>query len=306
MNILIAGASGFIGRELTNVLSKKHQISVLGREMNRLKKYFPETVKKFTWENLSNHDAKQFDIIINLSGYNLGAKRWTKNVKKELIESRTLTNKKLIDWLLKYEAFPHYFCANAVGIYGAYDSNPISFDDDSAIYNEEKTNDFFKKIGLVWQQSLQPAIDKGIKVTTLRFGVVLKKGEGMLKKLELPFSLGLGSIFGSGQQMISWIHYMDLINAVSFLLENLSITGAINITSPHPVSQKKFATDFSAVLKRPLFLTIPAFFIKMVLGEMGDYLILKGQSVIPKKLLQLNFTFKYPTLASALKEEYQN
>lgn len=305
MNILIAGASGFIGRELIKVLSKTHRVSVLGRKMNRLEQCFPDTLDKLTWENLNSRDAKQFEIIINLSGSNIGAKRWNQAIKQELIESRTLTNKKLIDWLIKQEAYPHYFCANAVGIYGAHDKNTSSFDENSPINDTNATNDFLIKISLAWQQSLQPAIDRGIKVTTLRFGVVLRKGEGMLKKLEMPFSLGLGSIFGNGQQIISWIHYTDLVSAMVFLLEHLDVTGAINITSPNPISQKDFATDFAAVLKRPLFLRMPAFFVKALFGEMGDYLILKGQSVIPKRLLELNFKFQYPTLTAALKQEYQ-
>lgn len=305
MNILIAGASGFIGRELTKVLSETHHVTVLGREMNRLEQCFPNTINKLTWKNLHSHDAKQFDIIINLSGSNIGAKRWSQPVKKELIESRTLTNKMLIDWLIKKEAYPHYFCANAVGIYGAYDKSTPSFDENSPINEDNTTNDFLIKIGLAWQQSLQPALDRGINVTTLRFGVVLKKGEGMLKKLEIPFSLGLGCIFGDGQQIISWIHYEDLVGAMIFLLEHPEISGAINITSPNPISQKDFATDFAAVLKRPHFLRMPAFFVKALFGEMGDYLILKGQSVIPKRLLESNFKFKYPILISALKQEYQ-
>lgn len=305
MNILIAGASGFIGKELTKALSNSHPVSVLGREMHRLEQCFPQTINKLTWDNLDSHDAKQFDIIINLSGSNIGAKRWTPSIKKELIESRTLTNKRLIDWLIKQEAHPHFYCANAIGIYGAYDKNTVSFDESSPISDANSENDFLKKIGLAWQQSLQPAIDSGIKVTTLRFGIVLKKGEGMLKKLELPFSLGLGSIFGNGQQMISWIHHSDLVNAIIFLLEHPEITDAINITSPNPVSQKDFAVDFAGVLKRPIFLKTPAFVINTLFGEMGNYLILKGQSVIPKRLMELGFKFQYPTLTSALLQEYQ-
>lgn len=305
MNILIAGASGFIGRELTKVLSDTHHVSVLGRTIDRLEQCFPDAHKKITWENLDSHDAKQFDIIINLSGSNIGEKRWTQAVKQELIESRTLTNKKLIDWLIKQEAYPHYYCANAIGIYGAHDKFTSSFDENSIIDETHASNDFLKRISLDWQQSLQPAIDRGIKVTTLRFGVVLKKGEGMLKKLEIPFSLGLGSIFGHGQQIISWIHYKDLVNAIIFLLEHLNLTGAINITSPHPVSQKEFAEVFAAALKRPLFLRMPAFFVKALFGEMGEYLILKGQNVVPKRLLELNFKFQYPTLTEALEQEYK-
>lgn len=305
MNILIAGASGFIGKQLTDFLSKTHQVSVLGRDMGRLNQCFPDTTtNKLTWDNLNKHNAKQFDTIINLSGANIAAKRWTKAIKQELIASRITTNNKLINWLIMQEAYPHYYCANAIGIYGTHDKT-LSFDENSPINDDDHPNDFLKQISLAWQKSLKPAIDRGIKVTTLRFGIVLKKGEGMLKKLELPFSLGLGGIFGDGQQIISWIHYTDLVNVINFLLEHRDITGAINITSPNPVPQKDFAIVFAAVLNRPLFLKIPAFFVKILLGEMGDSLILKGQRVIPKRLLELNFNFTYPTLKQALEQEFK-
>lgn len=304
MKILIAGASGFIGRALTQALIKDHQLAVVGRSMKRLEAHFDQTIEKITWENLTHHDATSFDVIINLSGSNIGAKRWTDSVKKELIESRTFTNKLLIDWLLKQNANPHYFCANAVGMYGAYDANEKKFTEDDTADTDRNT-DFLRQICLAWEQSLKPAIDHGIKVTTLRFGVVLKKGEGMLKKLELSFYLGLGSVLGTGQQMISWIHYLDLVNALKFLLTRLDVTGAINITSPHPVSQKEFAIQFAEVLRRPLFLKMPPFLIKTLFGEMGEYLLLKGQSVSPKRLTELGFTFTYPDLVMALKEEYQ-
>ncbi|MCA0402374.1 MAG: TIGR01777 family oxidoreductase [Proteobacteria bacterium] len=303
MNILIAGASGFIGSELTKTLSKKYQITVLGRSIKRLEKIFPSNINKVSWENLTSHDAKYYDLIINLSGSNIGAKRWNEAVKKELIESRTLTNKKLTEWLIKWQARPRYFCANAIGIYGAEEISTKDFDEDSPLYNETVT-DFLKHIGLMWQESLKEAEDYGIPVTTLRFGVVLKKGEGMLKKLELPFRLGLGSILGAGQQTISWVYYQDLIEAIIFLIEHKEIIGPLNITAPQAISQKEFAKQYAKVLNRPLFLTMPANIIKLLFGEMGEELLLKGQKVVPKRLIQLGFQFKYPSLESALTEEY--
>ncbi len=305
MNILIAGGSGFIGKALISALQQQHTLTVLGREKNRLEQCFPnQSIHKITWDKLHDQDAKQFEVIINLSGANIGAKRWTNAVKKELIESRTLTNTQLIEWLIKQEASPRYFCANAVGIYGAEYVNNDVFDEDSQI-TVSPTNDFLKQIGLAWEQSLRPAVDKGIHVTTLRFGVVLKKGEGMLKKLELPFRLGLGTILGSGQQVISWVHYKDLVNAVLFLLERPDLTGPINITSPNPVSQKEFAIEFARVLKRPLFLKLPAPVVKILFGEMGEYLLLKGQKVRPKRLTESGFKFSYPYLDAALMQEYK-
>lgn len=303
MKILIAGASGFIGKAITQALSTTHQVHVLGRDMNHLQQVFGADIAKITWDTLSQQDAKSFDIVINLSGSNIGAKRWTQPIKQTLITSRTLTNKQLIDWLLQSNARPHYYCANAIGIYGAHAQDTIPFTESSPIL-PDATHDFAKQICLDWEQSLQPAIDSGIAVTTLRFGVVLRKGEGMLKKLELPFSFGMGSVFGSGQQIISWVHYQDVVNVFLFLLSQPHITGAINVTSPNPVTQQQFAKDFAAALHRPLLFTMPAFVVTTLFGEMGDELILKGQRVMPQRLTDLGYQFSYPTLNEALKHEY--
>src|SRR3989338_2927922 len=292
MNILIAGASGFIGRELVNKLGQNNNITVLGRSMSKLEQAFPGSLDKLTWENLSTRNATAFDLIINLSGSNIGAGRWRPSVKKELIESRTLTNRDLVSWLLKYMAKPRFFCANTVGIYGAQERSTDFFDEDTII--PSSSDDFLQQIGTAWEQSLQTAIDASIPVTILRFGVVLKKGEGMLKKLELPFRLGAGSVLGSGLQTLSWIHYQDLVNALNFLIEHPEITGPVNITAPLAVTQQEFAKALAKSLNRPLLFKTPSLVIKALFGEMGEYLLLKGQKVWPKRLTDLGFEFAYP------------
>ncbi len=302
MNILIAGASGFIGTALVNHLSQNHKITVLGRQLEKLESVFSKDIRLLTWDNLNHHNAKQYEVIINLSGSSIGAKRWNPKVKKELIESRTSTNKKLVEWLIEHHAKPRFFCANAIGIYGAQDLCEDSFDEEYPL--PESSQDFLQHIGLVWEQSLQDATDSGIPVTTLRFGVVLKKGQGMLKKLELPFRLGLGSVLGSGHQALSWIYYKDLINAIDFLIAHQEVTGPVNITSPYPVTQEEFAQALATALRRPLFLKTPGFVIKILFGEMGDYLLLKGQRVLPRRLNELGFKVTYPKIESALIEEF--
>lgn len=302
MNILIAGASGFIGTILANHLSKKHKITVLGRKLKKLESIFSSNISQLTWENLKLHDAKQYDLIINLSGSNIGAKRWNSTVKKELVESRTKTNQYLIAWLVDHNAKPRFFCANAIGIYGAQDISVDSYDEESFL--PQSSDDFLQHIGLVWEQSLEDAINTGIPVTTLRFGVVLKQGEGMLKKLEFPFRLGLGSIVGSGHQVLSWIYYKDLLSALDFLIEHPKIIGAVNITSPYPVTQQEFAQLLAKALNRPLFLKVPGFVIRILFGEMGEYLLLKGQRVLPKRLNEIGFKFSYPKIEDTLIEEY--
>lgn len=303
MNILIAGASGFIGTLLANHLSKHHHITVLGRHLEKLESVFSKHISKFTWDTLNTLDAQNYDLIINLSGANIGDKRWSANVKKELIESRTVTNQQLTNWLVNSNAKPRFFCASAIGVYGAQELSTASFDEDSPL--PQSPNDFLQEIGFAWENSLNDAIDAGIPVTMLRFGVVLKKGQGMLKKLELPFRLGLGSILGSGKQGLSWIYYKDLINAIDFVIEHSLLTGPVNITSPCPVTQEEFATQLSKAIKRPLFLRIPALFIKLLFGEMGEYLLLKGQKVLPMRLGKQGFKFTYPRIETVLVEEFQ-
>jgi uncharacterized protein len=303
MDILIAGASGFIGTLLANHLSEKHKITVLGRKLGKLQSVFAEEITKLTWDNLTLHDAKQYDLIINLSGSNIGDKRWSPQVKKELIESRTKSNQRLVEWLIYHDAKPRFFCANAVGIYGAHEFSTDSFHEASPL--PSSSNDFLQHIGLLWEQSLKAAIDALIPVTTLRFGVVLKKSEGMLKKLELPFRLGLGSVLGNGRQILSWVYYKDLINAIDFLIEHPTVTGPVNITSPYPVTQEEFARQLAKAVKRPLLLKTPAFMIKVFFGEMGSDLLLKGQRVLPKRLDELGFKFTYPRIDAVLAHEYQ-
>lgn len=304
MNILIAGASGFVGTVLVNHLSKSHKITVLGRKLEKLESIFSKDINLITWDNLKLHDAKQYELIINLSGSSIGAKRWSSKVKKELIESRTSTNQLLSEWLINHQAKPRFFCANAIGIYGAQEMSTEFFDEKSPL--PPSSDDFLQHIGLAWEQSLKNAIDAGIPVTTLRFGVVIKQGEGMLKKLELPFRLGMGSVLGSGNQTLSWIYYKDLIHAIDFLIEHQEVTGPVNITSPCPVSQQEFAQQLANALKKPLLLKTPGLAIKILFGEMGDYLLLKGQRVLPRRLNELGFKFSYPEIESVLAEEFKN
>jgi uncharacterized protein (TIGR01777 family) len=302
MNILISGASGFIGRILVDSLSQAHKITVLGRNLEKLKKAFPDTIDKLVFKNLENHDAKNYDLIINLSGSNIGNKRWTKSIKKEIIESRISTNQKLVEWLVDQNAKPRFFCASAIGIYGAQDISTECFDEGSFI--PSVTKDFLQNICISWEQSLEKAINASISVTILRFGVVLKKEEGMLKKLELPFRLNLGSVLGSGKQTLSWIHYIDLVRAINFLIINPAIIWPVNIVAPVSVTQKEFAQELAKNLQRSVLFRTPSWLVKFLFGEMGEYLLLKGQKVIPNRLIEMGFNFTYPTIESSLAKEY--
>ena len=304
MNLLIAGATGFIGKKLVTALQLNHTVTVLGRDMANLHRHFTKPVNTVAWESLPNLEASRYDAVINLCGYNIAASRWSDRVKEEIIQSRVKTTSALVDWAIKQEAKPHFICANAVGIYGMQDNaDHAELDEDSPI-DFEHPRDFMSEIGIRWQQALQPAIDYGLNVTSTRFGVVIGYGEGILKKLSPSFYMGFGSVIGDGNQMMSWVHIDDVVSAIIFLLNKPDLKGAFNLTSPHPVSQAEFARALATTMHRPLLLKIPAFLIRILFGEMGDCLLLKGQCVVPNRLIKLGYEFHYPNLLDALRHEY--
>jgi uncharacterized protein len=305
MNILIAGASGFIGRNLVKALQSEHNLTILGRNSQLLQHYFPQSVKICTWEVLPQIKANSYDAIINLCGYNIAKRHWTNRIKQEIIDSRVKTSTELLNWAIRQDAKPHFYCANAVGIYGMQKTDDLSsFTEDSPI-DFSHPHDFLSEIGIRWQQALKPAQAHGIKVTITRFGIVLQKGEGILKKLIPSFYFGLGSVLGNGQQVISWVHIDDVIGVFQFLLNNTKLTGPFNVTAPKPVTQAQFAHILAKSIHRPIFLTTPSFVVRSLFGEMGESLLLNGQRVIPKRLLAEGYQFQYPTLIAALAREFQ-
>lgn len=305
MHILIAGASGFIGLHLVRHWLGKHQLSAIGRNKKKLRHCFSDEVTCFQWDELNQINAKDIDVVINLSGYNIGAHRWSDEIKHKIIESRVETTKSLINWMNQNDAKPHFYCANAVGIYGLQDKPTNASKTEDSQIEDDNPPDFLTKVGVLWKQAAEKALEQDIPLTITCFGVVLEKGEGMLKKLAPSFYLGLGSIIGDGEQIISWVHIQDVVQSFDFLIQHPDITSVINLCAPTPVSQRTFAKSLAKAMKRPLFLKTPAFLIKALFGEMGECLIIKGQSVLPKRLMALDYRFKYPTINEALNAEFQ-
>ncbi len=307
MNILIAGGTGLIGKALVEALVKeKHKLTVLSRDKDKVSTCFGASVQPALWDELSQLDPNEFNVVINLSGYNIAQSRWRDAIKKKLIDSRVKTNLKLIDWMGQSQTKPRFFSANAIGIYGAQTESDKGELDENTPFRHAKPIDFLNEIGTRWHDAAVHAKQFNIPLTITRFGVVLKRGEGMLKQLTPAFLFGLGSVIGPGKQVISWVDIDDVVRAYQFLLEHPELDGDINISSPHPVTQAEFAQSLASTLKRPLFLKTPQWVIRLLFGEMGEYLINRGQRVVPKKLLTAGFQFKYAKLEDALVKELKN
>lgn len=306
MRILITGGTGFVGRNLVpRLIAKGHLVTVIGRNQEKIKKVFENRVRATTWSTFSNLAPSDFEIVINLAGENIGESRWSQKQKKAIINSRVHITRKIAEWSMQAKHL-HLYSASAIGVYGLQPTSsefPPKLTEQAPIdFNYAK--DFLSEVGHQWELSLTPAIDSNVPVTIMRFGVILKRGEGMLKKLELPARLGMGAVLGTGDQIISWIDIDDLVNAILFLMDRPHLTGVINLCSPNAISQKNFTAKLAKVMNRPVFLKLPAPLIKLMFGQMGKELLLSGQYVYPERLLNEGFTFIYPTIDSTLKKEF--
>ena len=269
MHILICGSSGFLGNALFNYFhSLNNHVSVLGRNYNKIKKMFPQAKQHYDWESLSAKILQEFDVVINLSGANIGSHRWTKRYKNTLIKSRTQTTHYLsilCDQLEKRA--PHLINASAVGIYGMK----------ADIHKQEYTDtSFLKDLATQWENAIQSKSS----VTIARLGPVLSRNGGFLKPLSLMFRCGLGAILGSGNQPINWVLLDDVCRAFHWIIEN-KLKGPINIVAPHACTQKQFAQRLAKTLHRFVILRIPAWLIKILWKDLGKELFLYGQNAYP-------------------------
>ena len=238
MKILIAGASGFIGQHLVPFLTKNHDITILGRSMAKLKRCFPQQ-KGINWNDLKSEPVADYQLVINLCGESIANKRWTKQQKIKILQSRIETTTTLCRWALTSQKPQslRFLNASAVGIYGL---NTKHNTEDTPINKQPRC--FSQHIVNTWEATVKKNLDSHLSYTLMRFGVVLKKQCGMLQKLELPYKLGMASTLGDGKQLISWVHIDDLIHAISFIIDHPQLSGPVNIVSPETPTQKQFAT----------------------------------------------------------------
>jgi uncharacterized protein (TIGR01777 family) len=292
--IAIAGASGTIGKALEKFLIQK------GDSVKRLVRRDEIDDSEIFWDPDSNNlDPKRLigiDAIVNLGGVGIGDKRWSQKRVEQILSSRTrgtkLISKTLSD--LKSENGPNTLInASAIGYYGSSGSAHLT----------EETGlgkGFLADVCSKWEESAQEAEKAGIRVAYARTGIVLSASGGLLKKLLPLFKLGLGGQIGSGEQIMSWISIRDEVSAISWLIEK-ELEGAVNLVSPEPASNLEFTKTLGALLGRPTILKVPSSALNLLYGRrLVEEIMLSSQFVVPKKLLDSNFSFSDPSLEEAL------
>ena len=301
MQILISGATGFIGKPLVdNLLNNGHHITALSHNIKNAAKIFPANVEICPLDinnpDILKNKIKDFDAVINLSGANLSENPWTKKFKEVILSSRVDTTNYLVSLILKSDIKPKIFIqGSAIGIYGDRGNQEIN-------ESESRGTGYLADVVKAWENAAKPLRNIDIRLSFLRTGVVLGKGGGIMSKIELPFKIFAGGHFGDGKQWHSWIHIEDEVRAIVHILENQTSEGIYNLSSPNPLQLKDFLEEYGKAVNRPSWLPIPAFVIKAFMGERAEELILVSQKVIPQKLLDEGFKFKYPEAGEAFKQ----
>lgn len=292
MRILISGACGFIGKPLSLYLREK------GHQIIRLQRQKHTDSDSIFWDPENGVIVKElfegFDAVIHLAGENIASRRWTKSQMRKILLSRTVGTFLLAYVLSQLYRPPRVFISpSAVGYYGNRLDEEL---DDESLAGAG----FLANVCCEWEKAAESLSNRGCRVIHPRMGMVLGHDGGILQKLLLPYKLGLGGKWGSGRQWVSWVALEDVLRAYEFTLSDERLEGSFNLTSPHPVRQEEFSRALSHILHRPDFFNLPASLLRFLCARMADELLLASAKVMPSKLLDQRFDFRYPTLDMAL------
>jgi len=298
--IIITGATGSIGRRLVQELSAKgNEVVVFTRDMKRANDNLPDVKRIVRWEYNKPDEWQQHingvDAVVHLAGANLGAKRWNEEYKKLAYDSRILSTRNLVKAIKSVEQKPKaLICSSAVGIYGnRYDE---VLDESSS-----SGDDFMANICKDWEKEAARVEEIGVRRVSVRTGLVLAKNEGLLKQLNLPFKLFVGGPLAGGRQWFPWIHIDDIVGIYLHAIDNESVQGSINASSPGIVRMKEFAYTFGRVLSRPSIFSIPKLAMKIAAGEVAEYAVMSQRTSV-KKIIDAGYKFKFEKLEAELRD----
>lgn len=305
MKIIIAGGTGFIGSALIQKLAGKNEIVVVSRDPMKASKQFGAMsgLHFVGWDDpvpLIRDTIANSNAIINLSGAPIAAKRWSENYKKKIITSRVESIDRLVQLIEKAKLkLDVVIQASGKDYYGMSEDN--TFTESSPV-----GTGFMADVAKQWESAAKRFDNSTTRLVTLRTGMVLDRSGGALPPIASPIKFFLGGPIGSGKQWVSWIHLEDQIRAIIHLLQTPTSSGAYNLTAPHPITNSELIKTISNVLGRPYWLPTPGFAVRTLFGEMGDELILKGNKVLPEKLMAEKFSFSYETIEPAIKQIYKS
>ena len=300
MKVLITGATGLIGNELVSLLLQ-NGVSIHYLTTSKKKTENELNYKGFYWNPeqgiIDENCLMGVDAIIHLAGATI-SKRWTNSYKQEIIESRLLSSAVLFKALKNHpNQVKQIVSASGTAVYPNNDK--VIYDENS----QEIDNSFLGNVVLKWEESADKFKSLGLKVCKLRTGIVLSNKGGALIEMAKPIKLGIGSPFGTGKQMQSWIHIHDIAALYFFAISN-DLEGVYNAVAPNPVSNEKLTMTIATVLKKPLFMpNIPKFMMKLLLGEMHVFLF-ENRNLSAQKIIDKGFVFKYKTIEKAIENIY--
>ena len=297
MRVIIAGGTGLIGRFLTDSLAADgHEVVILSRGPARARA-LPAGVLVEHWNGRTvegwAHWVNSAGAVVNLAGTNLASGRWTATRKQLIRDSRLNAGRALVQAIEGAVHKPRVLIqSSGVGYYGFHGEELVQEEDTAG-------TDYLARFAVDWEASTAAAETLGVRRVVIRSGAVLTTQGGALPKMMLPFKFFAGGPVGSGKQGFSWIHVGDEIGAIRFLIDCDSAQGPFNLVSPQPTTNAEFGRVLARVMKRPFFMPVPAFMLRLVLGELSSVL-LEGQRAIPKRLGELGFPFRFPDAESAL------
>jgi hypothetical protein len=294
MRVAVSGSTGLVGSQVVASLS------AAGHEVVRLVRRAPAPGEKAVrWDpekgEVDAAGLEGLDAVVHLAGENIASGRWNAARKAAIRDSRVNGTRLLCDALAGLARPPKaLLCASAIGYYG---------DRGADVLTEESSPGagFLPEVCREWEAASEPAVRKGIRVVALRIGVVLSPRGGALSRMLPPFRAGLGGVIGDGRQYVSWVALDDLVGIVLHALQSGELRGPVNAVAPVPVTNRELTEALGKVLSRPTLLPVPAFALRLAVGEMADALLLASARVVPRRLEETGYNFRYPELGGALR-----